>query len=146
MAPPRTIWRRGKDDCLTDCVARIFNVHPETVPLFCAYPNWQRKLVRYFRKRGMGIRHIKWSDDLAKGDFIMICVGQSARGVWHAVLYIGDCPYFDPSYRRKPFITPKPQFAWVPYPLDIRKALPGLVKSVPVPTPVKAARKRRRRK
>lgn len=143
MAPNRIHWRRGKDDCLTDCVARIFNVHPETVPLFCAHKNWPRKLKRYFNARGMGIKCVTYTPGLLGNDYIGIVVGRSARGVYHAVLYIGNRVIFDPAYRPRPFIEPPVQ-CWLPYRIT-KDAARSLVPACKVPAPIKRKTKRSKR-
>lgn len=109
-------YRRNEHDCLTQCVARLLNVHPETVPLFIAKgKNWVRYFKRWCKARGLGMQHGYWRPDIWRKSDVVIAVGRTRARTWHAVLYKGKKPWFDPAYRKKPFITPEPQYVWMPY-------------------------------
>ena len=99
----RNITRlRRTQGCLTDCVAYVFNLHPERVPFF-VYPRkgWMSRVRRFFRRYGYDCYWIECSTPPKRG--LHIVCGDSLR--WktyaHVVVYRAGRLVFDPDYPSK---------------------------------------------
>lgn len=118
--------------CLTDCVARLLNLHPECVPHFVGRKDWPKSLRAFLRKHGLGLNCLHYDAEELKPNTIAIVVGRtkgwqnSKRGKneRHAVLYVGPKLFYDPNGERRPFDGP-PLTMWVPY--KLRRGAPNSI-------------------
>src|SRR5437763_1446916 len=110
MAAARRTERRPDNECLTVSVARFFNLNPKRVPFFIGDPDWQERLIGFYRRRGYKLRPVRYSSSLlANQRKLYLVQGLSPRSkadpkkktrrnqLEHAVLYRGRKPYFDPN-------------------------------------------------
>lgn len=134
--PYRKSVTKHNAGCLTDCVARLLNLHPQLVPLFVSRKRWGLALERFLKKRGLGVRHMTYDAELLKPDFLAIVIGRPkgwqtakrGKNSRHAVLYVGPKLYYDPNGERHPFDGP-PITMFVPYKLPGSKAV-GMLSAV----------------
>jgi hypothetical protein len=113
------------DACLTYAVARYFNMNPRRVPFFVGYPDWQARLVAFYRRRGLRLQPVKYKASLlSNARKLYLVQGLSPRSkanpnapvrrnqLEHAVLYRGNKPYYDGNGRGK-FLKGKPRHIWL---------------------------------
>lgn len=106
--------KREDNDCLTQCVAKYFNLNPNRVPFFVKRKDYGRYLRNFFKRRGLRIEWENYSKKwLRNKRKFYIVVGLSFRGkqIRHAVLYKGAKPYYDPDESQK-FLR-KPEHIWL---------------------------------
>lgn len=113
---------KANSGCLTDCVARLLNLHPECVPHFVSRKDWPKSLRAFLRKHGLGLSCLHYDAEALKPNTIAIVIGRP-KGSWprgknerHAVLYVGDKLFYDPNGKRRPF-DGQPLSMFVPYKL-----------------------------
>ena len=92
----RERWKYG---CLTDCVAWLFNYHPDKVPLF-VFPRkgWSRRLKRFVANRGYSARWERTTNIPTRGTHIVCGDSLSSKRASHAVVYRNGRLVFDPEY------------------------------------------------
>ena len=117
----REKMKRGVDDCLTDCVAYIFNIHTSRVPFFIGYENYGKELRKYFKKQGYKIEPWVFDESLFQPKRLYIVQGISPRfkRKRHAVVYRGNQPEYDPHWSAK--FLKKPEHVWIATLLKINK-------------------------
>ena len=93
---------RRNQGCLTDCVAYLFNLHPENVPYF-VYPRkgWVKRFKAFFLRHGHRVYWIA-SKSIPKSGLCIVC-GNSLN--WktysHVVVYKNGRLVYDPDYPSK---------------------------------------------
>lgn len=93
---------RREQGCLTDAVAYLFNVHPESVPFFVRpRKGWMSRLRAYFRKRGFEIEWKKSAAVPKRGTFIVVGDSLVWRTYSHCVVYRAGRLAYDPDYPSK---------------------------------------------
>ncbi len=106
--------KNGVNDCFSDCIAFMFNIHPQTVPYFAGMKNYLSPTKKFFEKRGQVIRPLPFLDRyLKRGQYHMV-QGISKRGNEHVVIYRGKKPYYDPNVKGG-FFKRKPHTYWMIY-------------------------------
>ena len=114
---------RGYNDCLSDCVAYFFNIHPRRVPWFVSKPRWQREMESYFSRRGYKIAPYDFKSELLSNPRKLYFVqGLSATSksktrkhplsTHHMVIYKGKKPLYDPHPDER-FLRGKPVWIWI---------------------------------
>lgn len=111
---------RNNNDCLTHCVAYYFGMNPARVPFFIANDDWQKRLKKFFIRRGLKIEAYAYSKrvwkHVGKVNKLVIVQGISPRmkknHKEHATVYRGNKPIFDPHHSQK-FIKGNPTWIWV---------------------------------
>lgn len=103
---------RARNDCLTQCVAYYFKVHPHTVPFFIKHKNWRERLHRYFRRRDLVLEWWIYNPRLLANKkklyFVQgVCPGSKAKKKWdsravnHMTIFKGKKLHFDPEYKKR---------------------------------------------
>lgn len=93
---------------MTMSVARFFDMNPEKVPFFVMYPDWRKRMIRFFRRRGYDLTYREYQPKhLSNKRKLYLVSGVCARSkatkkwdhraVHHMVLYRGNKPYYDPG-------------------------------------------------
>ncbi len=101
MTKAREQHIRRTEGCLTDCLAYVFNQHPEHVPVFI-YPRkgWMTRVRRWVGRRGFRCYWQRVEDRPIPRRGVVIVCGDSLR--WktyaHAVVYRGGRMVFDPAH------------------------------------------------
>jgi hypothetical protein len=111
----------GKNTCLTDCVAYIFNLSSEDVPFFIKNKFWLSKSLNgWLKKRGYGYELTEEKKNNNKREKYIV-LGKSPRShsklnskydrriLTHAVVYRNGKMIFDPAPIKKGIIG-KPNF------------------------------------
>ena len=104
--------QRHKQDCLRCCVAFYFKIPYEKVPDFVKFKDWDDRLKKFFKRRGLKIEFYHYKPFLlANKNKLYFVQGQSWRNKkWHHItIYKGNKKLFDPSHSNK-FIKGKPKF------------------------------------
>lgn len=93
---------RRTQGCMTDCVAYIFNLHPENVPYFI-YPreDWAKRLRSFFKKRGLVAIWVKTKDIPKRGTYMVVGDSLKWKTYSHAVVYKNGKCIYDPNYPSK---------------------------------------------
>lgn len=105
---------RASDDCLTQCVAYYFNIHPHHVPFFVQWGDWESRMKRFFRRRGYSVASLEYKNGVHKmlrTKRLYIVQGVSpkskarnkhdARATNHAVVMRRGKVVFDCAYRKR---------------------------------------------
>lgn len=118
-----------RNTCFTNCVAYIMKRHSSRVPFFIGYDDWIVRAMLYLEKYGYSSN--LYANPIGKKAFkfskqkLYIVMGVSPRSksksqkrakLWHAVIYKGDKPFWDPIGTNGLFIKGRPMFI-----LDISK-------------------------
>jgi hypothetical protein len=104
----------GKNTCLTDCVAYIFNLNANDVPFFIKNKFWlSRSLKWWLKKRGYKYKLIEDAEGVVKNREKYIAIGKSPRSkaksnnkydrriLTHAVVCKNSKIIFDPAPVKK---------------------------------------------
>jgi UDP-N-acetylmuramoylalanine-D-glutamate ligase len=106
--------KNGINDCFSDCIAFMLNIHPQSVPYFAGMKNYINPTQRFFEKRKKMIRPLVFQDKfLKRGQYHMV-QGISPRGNEHVVIYKGRKPFYDPNVKGG-FLKKKPHTYWMIY-------------------------------
>lgn len=102
----------GVNDCFSDAIAFMFNIHPQMVPFFVGMKDYYKSTKNFFHKRGYDIRPIPYYEGiLTNKNRFYIVQGISPRGNEHCVIYRGTKPYYDPNVKGG-FLKKKPHTLW----------------------------------
>lgn len=110
--------------CLTDAIAYYFGLNRKRVPFFIGFEDWQKRVIRFYRRRGL---YARWSfcyPALLTPNKVHLVIGLSPnsrvsartptrklpRGAsCHAVLYKGNKPYYDSNASQR-FLKGRPRW------------------------------------
>lgn len=70
---------KANSGCLTDCVARLLNLHPECVPHFVSRKDWPKSLRAFLRKHGLALSCLHYDAEALKPNTIAIVIGKAKR-------------------------------------------------------------------
>ncbi len=101
------------NDCFSQCIAFILNIHPMNVPYFAGMKDYVSSTRKFMKKHGYQIMPIEYSKKYLKNKKKYYLIqGLSPRKGEHCVIYKGTKPYFDPNYHGN-FLKGKPHTLWV---------------------------------
>lgn len=100
-SPNFTRMRRTKG-CLTDCVAYVLNLHPESVPYF-VYPRkgWMIRVRRFLRRHGYSAAWTVCLKPPRRGTHIVCGDSLKWKTSTHAVVYRAGRLAYDPQFPSK---------------------------------------------
>ena len=107
---------RKDADCLTQCVAKYFQMHDLDVPFFITNKNWIASLKRFFARRGLRIDPERYHHtrlwDPGRLYLVQGLSWRKGKNLEHCVLYRGGKKYWDPHISGK-FLKGRPKWVWV---------------------------------
>jgi hypothetical protein len=103
--------KNGVNDCFSDCIAFMFNIHPVNVPYFAGMKDYFKFTKQFCKRLGYEIRPIPFLKEYLKGKRFYMVQGISPRGNEHVVVYKGNKPYYDPNLKGG-FLKNKPHTLW----------------------------------
>src|SRR3990167_70448 len=107
----KEVRRHGINDCFSDCIAFMFNIHPMNVPYFAGMKDYIKPSRRFFETRGHTIRPLPFLPEYLKSRKFHMVQGISKRGKEHVVIYKGKKPHYDPNVKGG-FLKKKPHTYW----------------------------------
>lgn len=109
--PTKVKRKHGVNDCFSDCIAFMLDIHPMNVPYFAGMKNYVLPTRKFLEKRGYEICPIPFMPEYLKGNKFYIIQGISHRKHEHVVIYKGKKPFYDPNVKGG-FLKKNPHTYW----------------------------------
>lgn len=106
--------KHGVNDCLSDCIAFMLDIHPMNVPYFVGMHDYVKHMRKFLNKKGMEILAFPYKEEYLERNTYYMVQGISPRKNEHVVIYKGKKPFYDPNVKGG-FLKGKPHTIWSIY-------------------------------